>query len=254
MKNERNDLKGLIQSGLTDQAVEMVRSTANYNKSESFVFEVLNEEKSTPELVEAVLEAFLGTRENRYKEHGYWVHSLSHFTEILWERRMDGWIKKFNEVSFKGANELRDPNCSDRLVSDFGSYSKFDDDPADFALTLENLRWMDWKYAAYSKVRIEAGRFASEEAFLRWKLHRPETYTAFDYNMETDLVNLDGIRTIVQRLQELGADTSEFNGLERDLLTKQLSELEAKLPAATQNDWQREQLEKEIQKTRSALA
>lgn len=254
--SERNDqLKGLIQNGQIDRAIEMVRGTNGYHEGESFVFTVLREKKSTPELVEAVLEAFLGTRENRYKQHGYWVHSLSHFTEILWERRMDGWIKKFNEVSFKGANELRDSNCSDRLVDDFGSYAKFDDDPADFALTPENLRWKEWnpEYDGYTKARIEAGRFESEGAFLRWKLHRPETHTAFDDDAQADLVNLDGIRTIVQRLQSLGADTSEFNGLERDLLTKQLSELEAKLPAATQ-DWERERLEKGIQKTRAALA
>lgn len=202
--------------------------------------------------MEAVFEAFLGTRENRYQQHGYWVHSLSHFTNILWERRMDGWIKKFNEVSFKGDNELRDSNCSARLVYDFGSNAKFYDDPADFALTPENLRWMNWEYSAYSKVRIETGRLESEEAFLHWKLHRPETHTAFDYDAQTNLVNIEGIRSLIQNLQELGTDTSEFNGLKRKLLTQQLSELEVKLSAATQ-DWQRERLEKGIQKTRTAL-
>lgn len=252
--SERNDqLKGLIQNGQIDRAIEMVRSTVDYHEGESFVFTVLGEEKSTLELVEAVLEAFLGTRENRYDMHGNWVHSLSHFTRILWGRRMDSWIKTFNEVSFKGANELRDFGCCDRLVGDFGRYAKFDDDPADFALTMENLSWMDWKYATYSKARIEAGRFESEEAFLRWKLQRPETHIAFDYDAQTDLVNIKGIRSLVQNLQELGADTSEFNGLERNLLTMKLGELEAKLQVATE-DWQRKRLEKGIQKTRAALA
>lgn len=168
--SERNyQLRGLIQNGLTDQAIEMVRS-AKYDEGEAFVFTVMREEKSTPELVEAVLEVFLGARINRCPNHGCWVHSLSHFTDILWKRRMDKWIKKFNEVSFKGANELCDPNCSNRLVSDFEQYAKYDDDPVDFHLTPENLRWMDWEYAAYSKARIEAGRFDTEEAFLRWKL------------------------------------------------------------------------------------
>lgn len=254
--NERNkQLEVLIQTGQTDQAIEMVRSTEDYHEGESFVFTVLNEEKSTPELVEATLEAFLGTRKNCYEQHGYWVHSLSHFTERLWKRRMDGWIKKFNEVSFKGAKELCDSNCSDRLVCDFGQYAKFDDDPADFALTSENLRWMNWEDDGneYTRSRIEAGRFESEEAFLRWKLRRPETHVAFDYDVQANLIDLDGIRSIVQRLQSLGADTSEFNGLEKDLLNKHLSELEAKLSAATQ-DYQRRRLEKGIQKTRAALA
>jgi len=172
-----NQLDTLIQNGQINLAIEVVRGANNYNEGEAFVFTVLRDKKSTPEIVEAALEAFLGTRRNSYKQHGYWVHSLSHFTEILWERRMDSWIKKFNEVSFKGANELGDSNCSDRLVDDFGKYAKFDDDPADFHLIPENLLWMDWKYSPYSKARIEAGRFESEENFLRWKLHELENAT-----------------------------------------------------------------------------
>ncbi|MBI4708708.1 MAG: hypothetical protein HY764_00710 [Candidatus Portnoybacteria bacterium] len=169
--SERNDqLKGLIHDGQTDRAIEMVRSVKDYIEGENFVLTVLSEDKSTPELLEAALETFLAARENRRNKHGGWVHSLSHFTQILWERRMDGWIKKFNEVSFKGANELDDSNCSDRLVYNFACNAKFNDDPADFALTPENLRWMDWD-AGYPKARIEAGRFESEEAFLRWKIN-----------------------------------------------------------------------------------
>lgn len=251
MSKRNDELTELIQNRQINQATEMIRSAEDYNEGEEFVFTVLHEEKSTPELIEVALESFLGTRENRHPQHGYWVHSLSHFTEILWERRMDRWIKKFNEVSFRGANELRDPNCSNRLVYEFGNYAKFDDDPADFYLTPDNLRWMDWEYAAYSKIRIEAGCFESEEAFLRWKLHHPEAYTAFNCNAQTDLVNIKAVRHLIQKLQEIGADTSEFNGFEKNLLSKQLSELEAKLPAA--QDWQRELLEKEIRETRAAL-
>lgn len=252
MSERSNQLENLVKNGKTDQAIELIRSTRDCHDGENFVVTVLREEKSTPELVEAVLEAFLSTRKNCFHQHGYWVHSLSHFTKILWERRMDGWIKKFNEVAFKGANELQDPNCSGRLVYDFGNFAKFNDDPADFGLTPENLRWMDVEYITYSWARIEAGRFESEEAFLRWKLHRPEAHFAFDSEAQTNLVDLDGIRASVRRLQELGADTSEFNGLERDLLIRQLSELEKQLPTTTQ-DWEREWLEKGIQKTRAAL-
>ena len=163
-------VKNLIEAGKMAEAIEAIRGVKDYHDAEELVFLVLKDEASTPELLEATLEAFLNSRENRYRQHGYWVHSLSHFTKHLWERRMDGWIKKFNEVAFKGAKELHDPNCSDWLVGDFGGYAKFDDDPAEFHLTLSNLEWMDWKYSAYAKARIEAGRFESEEAFLRWKL------------------------------------------------------------------------------------
>lgn len=246
-------LKSLIQSGQIDRAIEMVQDVKDHRDSELFVFTVLNEENSTPELVEATLEAFLGTRKNRSPEHGYWVHSLSHLTKTLWKRRMDSWIKKLYEVALKGANELQNYNCCDRLAIDFAYYSEFDDDPADFALTPENLCRIDWKYATYAKARIEAGRFESEEAFLCWKLRQPETHIVFDCDTQTDLVNLDGIRSLIQRLQELGIDTSEFNGLEKNLLVKRLNELEKELLVTTK-DWQRERLKKAIQKTREALA
>ena len=259
MSEHKDQLKGLIQDGQTDLATEMVRSAGNYVESEAFVRVVLREEKSTPELVDATLTTFLNAKPDYARSrycgggHGGWVHSLSHFTRILWEHRMDDWIKKFNEVSFRGADELDDYSCSDRLVVDFGSCAKYNDDPVNFALTPENLHWMDWEYAAYTKARIEAGCFESEEDFLRWKLHQPETHTTFDYDAQIDLVDIDGIRSIVQQLQELGADISEFDGLERDLLTKQLSELNKELSAETR-DWKRERLEKGIQKTRAALA
>lgn len=251
--SERNDqLQGLIQDGEMVRAVEMVRSTDDYQEAELFVFTVLDNEKSTPELVRVVLEAFLDMRENWRPKHGYWVHSLSHFTEILWERRMDQWIKKFNEVSFRGANELGDPNCSDRLVHDFAEHAKFDDDPTEFALTPENLRWMDWEYAEYSLARIRAGRFESEADFLIWKLRQPKMQTEFDYDVQAELVDIEGIRSRIQELQELGADTSEFDGLEKDLLAKQLDDLKEKLSVSTE-DWQRKRLEKGIQKTLAAL-
>ncbi|MFA6301459.1 MAG: hypothetical protein WC609_03905 [Candidatus Paceibacterota bacterium] len=241
-----DQLTGLIQDGKTNQAIEMVRGTKNYHESEEFVFVVLREEKSMPDLVEAALEAFLGTRENRHEQHGYWVHSLSHFTHILWKRRMDGWIKRFNRVSFMGANELRDPNCSDRLVDDFVRYAKFDDEPADFHLTAENLRWMK-KIPA----RIKTHRFDTEKEFLLWKLRQPAPL-CWDNDAQTELVDLSEFQNNIEQLQKLGADISEFNETKMDLLAKQLSKLESELPSA--QDRKRERLEKGIQKTREALS
>lgn len=240
-------LKDLIQTGLTDQAVKMVRGAEGYLEAEEFVSVVLADEKSPSELVEATLETFLYYRTNCKPYHGYWVHSLSHFTNVLWERRMDSWIKKFNDVSFKGANKLRDPNCSDRLVWDFAAFAKWDDDPADFHLTPENLSWMNWEYSQYQKARIDAAPFQSEEAFLRWKLNEPKAYAS------DGRVDVDKMLPMIQRLKELGADTSESSEFARGLFTKQLKKLESELRTAKEW-WQRERLEEEIQKTRAALA
>jgi len=248
----KKKLESLIQEGSIDEATDLVQKASNYAEAEGLVSVVLRSEKPAPKLIEAVLQVFLERKENRYEMHGYWVHSLSHFSSQLWKLRLDSWIKKFNEVAFKGANELRDSNCSDRLVSDFSRFAKWDDDPADFHLTMENLVWMDWKYFQYAKARIEAGRFESEEAFLRWKLHRPETHIAFDGEAQTDLVNINKIRGLIKKLQELGVDVTEFSSLEKDLLVKRLNELESDLSKATQ-EWLRERIEKGIQKTRKAL-
>ncbi|MBI4598886.1 hypothetical protein HY734_01670 [Candidatus Uhrbacteria bacterium] len=154
----------------------------------------LREQNSTicyPELIEAALQKFFDFRVTdrteefkdtrhltltsakawnwcRLSPHG-WTHSLSHFTEKLWERRMVGWIKKFNQTAFFGANDLEDPSCSERLILDFAKYGKWDDDPADFHITPENIGWMDWRYQEKTRLRIEHGPFESEEAFLKWK-------------------------------------------------------------------------------------
>jgi len=258
---ERNDqLKELIKTGQTDQVIEMIQGARGYEEGENFVFAVLGEEKSTPELVEVVLETFLKTRRNRYEEHGYWVHSLSHFTKILWERRMDEWIKKFNEVAFKGAQELGNFNCCDRLVNDFGKYAtKWDDDPADFHLTPENLCRIkiSWEYFMEAKARIEAGRFKSEEDFLCWKLRQPlKTHMVHNEEVRMHLVNINEIRSIIWRLQEFGADTSEFNDLERKLLTEYLAKLEETLVHFKERKDERncKFYMGGIQKTREALA
>ena len=253
-------LKGMIQDGQTDQAIELVQGAENYHECEEFVHTVLREEKSAPELVEAVLVAFLNTRpdyagrRNYGGGHGGWVHSLSHFSDTLWKRRMDGWIKKFNEVSFMGANELHDSSCSDRHVDDFGKYAKFDDDTVDFALTTENLRWMDWgeEWLAYSKARIEAGRFESEEAFLRWKLATPEAYMHQSWDFIGVVVSPEKIRTAIQRLRELGVDTGEYQEFERQLLGQQLGELEGKRPSMD-SDWERDRLGENIKTIADAL-
>ncbi|HEY4506415.1 MAG TPA: hypothetical protein VJJ24_03140 [Candidatus Paceibacterota bacterium] len=235
-------------------ALSWINRAEDYNEAEEFVDTILSGENVPPMLIDAVLEVFMATRENHYQYHGYWVHSLSHFTRKLWTRRQDSWIKRLNEIAFRGAIELNDSNCSDRLVTDFGRYAKWTDHPADFGLVPANLTWMKWTdYNRYTRLRIEAGRFESEGAYIRWELGQPETATAFDQEAQTMLFNSAGLRTRIARLEELGADTTEFNTLERDLAVKYLAGLEAKL-AAGPRDWERPELEAAVDKTRSLLA
>jgi len=255
MSENYKKLETMIQNGKFDDAMAIIKNETDHHEGENLVSTILRTKESTPELLEAALEMFLNTKKNSYQQHGFWVHSLSHFSGPLWRHRADKWIKKFYETAFKGANELGNPSCSDRLVDDFAWYANWNDDLTDFGLTPENLRCLNDihdkhlnKKLAYAKSRIEASPFASEEAFIRWKLNRPETLTIYDFG--------NVIQSLIQQLEQLGADTGEFKNLVKEvkeLLTKKLSELEGQVSTETRDAW-KEWLEKDISKTKKALA
>lgn len=257
MSDARKQLKELIEAAKTDkakvaQAFDMVTSmlSLGYHEGEQMVFAVLGAGTDAPdELLDWALENFLKTRENCRGQHGYWVHSVSHFTGKLWALRpaMDKWIKAINRDSFKGANELRDSNCSDRLVSDFGQFAKWNDEPADFFLTPENLGWMDWKYAGYVKARLDHGKFGSELEFVRWQIGQP--------GMQKDYyghVLVENLQELFKRFTELGGDTKEFGNLLKDLLTEELARSETALKKATE-DWNKKQAQGMVDKINAAL-
>ena len=54
-------------------------------ETESMVHAVLNH--NTPQdVIDLALEVFLNSRQNHNGLHSHWVHSLSHFTEELWQK------------------------------------------------------------------------------------------------------------------------------------------------------------------------
>jgi len=250
-------LREIIQEGLIDVAIKMIRSAKNWQDVLHFVQEVLTEKKSTPELIEAALQVFINTRNTHYKEfiksdeeHTIWVHSLSHLMRYLWERRLVEWIARLNDTAFRGAITSKEFYCSNRLVTDFTHYSKWDDDPADFQITPEILDILSihTSISEYDKARVKAGRFQSEETYLRWKLQQPESYAHFDTDLQIYLIEIDELRLIINRLNELGVDNSEFRDFEKDLLTKQLDDLNAKSSANTK-DYLVDHINEWIQKT-----
>lgn len=222
-----------------------------YHEGESMVFAVLRAGADAPaELLDWALENFMKTRTNRREQHGYWVHSVSHFTKKLWELRpaMDKWIKEINRVSFKGANELGDSNCSDRLIGDFALNARWDEDPADFHLTPENLGWMNWKYAGYAKARIEHGKFASELEFVRWQILQPDVQKSYRGEIQ-----VKELQDLMMKFVELGGDIKEFDGFLKKLLTENLARLEAELPNKEEG-WQKKECQESISKARATLA
>ena len=251
MIDRREELLKLLNTKKFDQAIAMINTATDYHDAGESVSIVLYEENVPNNVINTALEVFLRKRENINPEHGYWVHSMSHFSEFLWKHRMIEWIKRFNEVAFRGANELKNDSCCDRLMYDFVKYSHWGDDPANFHISLDLMGWMDWTHYQYAKARIEAGTFNSEIDFLKWKLIT-STHLRHDNDSQTALVHVDNIHKIIQQLRGLGADVSEFDNFEQDQLTKRLTELEAELSTATE-DWQLEGLPKAITKTRTAL-
>ena len=173
MKMEVTQLKVLIAGGIVKETIELIDRAEQVNQW--YVEEVFESQNPPIELINAVLEGYLRSRQNRRPYHGGWVHNLSHFTEKLWELRLTGWIKRFNEVAFKGAIELEDENCSERLIYNFAEYSRYNDKPKDFGITPENTVWMEpSKYNAYARARIAAGAFHSQEAYETWKLQHKQ--------------------------------------------------------------------------------
>lgn len=239
------EVRQAVQEGRIAEAIAIVANPYDYSVGESFSAGVLDIPEAPIELIDAALEGFVKTRRNWYQQHGYWVHSLSHFTSHLWERRLVDWIRRLNEISFKGAIELGDSNCSDRLVGDFARYALWSDDPKDFGLTRESISWMkwsDWNRAA--KLRIEAGRFESEAAWLHWKLEHAEVFLCHDPATSVPLV--------LTRLQELGEDVVQYANLLRELLEAELRGHRENL--ASPHEWVAKEAARAIERIEAKLA
>lgn len=245
--DRKKNLEGLITDGKIAEALELIKSAEDYHESEKFVRTVLRTDQPVDELVDEALEVFLNSRENKYEKHGYWVHSLSHFVIPLWEIRKIDWLAKAYKTSFQGANELNDDNCCVSLVCFFGSLSKWDDDPKDFGLVIDDMPWMDWERFELEKSRIEKGKFNSEEECLRWKLTRKGFFYSFDYDAQEELVDVEKLRMLLGQI-----NSDEFDGLEKKLLTEQLTSLQSRLERGGE-DFEKERLEAGIKKTKEQL-
>lgn len=171
---EKSPLEKFVKNDEFEKAKEYIYQLerGDYHDAEQLIFEVLREnpEKIPQDLIDLILQIFLDTRKD--SNHGHWVHSLSHFTEILWELEQYEWIKKFNLVAFQGTIKTRDANCCGRLVTDFTMYAKWDQKMEDFHLTPENLVWFGWDRSDIDdlcEARMEAGNFEDEASYLKWK-------------------------------------------------------------------------------------
>lgn len=226
----------------------------DYNEGEHAVFALFKDGNvPTQAALDEVLEGFLATRENTPKQHGYWVHALSHFTgDYLWKHKQYEWIKRLNLVALTGAKELGNNSCCDRLAGDLRVHGDWSMNPADFHFTPDMLPLVASTYDTYTTAYIAAAPFESEKAFLLWKANRPETYEGFDYDAQMDLVPAKGVQALYTRLKELGADTSELESSLQQRITAQLAEVEAKSKTALP-EWQVPRIQTAIAKLKAAL-
>jgi hypothetical protein len=125
-----------LSSGDVARAIEVVAHPHNYRVSERLILAVLKFKKCPKEVIEAALEGFLKVK----APQGDWVHCLSHFNGILWERGMVEWIKRLNRAAFEGAIRVKDSNCCYRLVADFKKYATPSHNADDFGQSTENLQ------------------------------------------------------------------------------------------------------------------
>lgn len=124
-----------------EKVISLVRAPADYNKGEAMVYAVLADKGCPQNVLDATLEGFITTDLKYRGAHGYWVHSLSHFTGKLWVRGLKTWVTRLNGVAFAGANKLGDSNCCNRLLGDFMNCAPWDAIPEEYGYTEENLRW-----------------------------------------------------------------------------------------------------------------
>jgi len=252
--SERDFLNRAINNNDMIAIKVTIGNCTSVDDAEGIAYAILTAEKSTTEMIDAVLQNLLKAKENA-RNHGYWVHAVSHLTKYLWDKKLISWIAKFNEEAFAGAN-LGDTSCSDRLMGDFSQFAEWHEDPKKFGITSDSLRWAEKEnnneYFAYALSKVLNSPFSSEADFLAWHLRQPKTWHKFDGDSQTDLVNSAEIKSILQKLSDLGIDISEFRDLEKSLLLEKAAELKKELSAAT-SEWRIKRISKGIIKTKEAL-
>ncbi|MFZ2225890.1 MAG: hypothetical protein WA064_04750 [Candidatus Moraniibacteriota bacterium] len=235
--NRCDHLTALIKANCIEKALEIIISEKECHLASSAVCAALNCENAPTGLIEVALEKFRSTYEYNGAAHQQWTYQYSQFSDRLWKRRLTKWIREFNEVSFRGTSRFgcHRLECSDRFVHDFVRFSTWSDDPAKFHLTLENLKWLDWKTQCwcdsieYGKARIGASKFETEKDFLLWELSLPlETFRELDYQTQKKAIPVVKLYSRLCRLEELFVNTStcEFLNLRKELARIELEQIE----------------------------
>lgn len=237
-----------IEAKCYDEALKLIDHAPDLIECEMILSYCLWKHKIPHRVLDAALQAFMDVHDRPSVRHGAWVHSLCHLLWAMWPRRMTGWIKKFYEISFRGARELGEPTCCDRLIDRFTLYAKWSDDPVKFSLTSENIdslgsEVLSW-LMPHSRSRIREGPFQSDASFLRWQIMHPESFYE-RHDTEIPNVSFTRLHSRIKRLSKKGTDTQEFIEMEKQLVADQLRQL-TKLLDKSEYEWETKQIAKRI--------
>lgn len=225
---------------LLDEVLVLIRSAADYNEAEEFVHAVTQQEVLEQSLLEAALQAFYDSQPVQAKMygrggHGNWTHSLSHFVEALWALRCVDWLAKLYKLAIEGAKKDDDKNCCDRLFYAFPTHSQWDDDPVAFSLSLENFAYIFRGVKLYEtglmvKTRLEAGKFPTQEAHLRFKVvYASAFFSEMNYDTRCDMINPEKIAGLETELLGCGIAAGDVAEIVRGIYLAQVAAFETQL-------------------------
>lgn len=261
-----SDLRTLMKKGRHEEAKNVILELGNeigkifsyrerIDNGESMVMTVIHN-NPPQELIDMTTDIFMKLSGENQTTIGYWGHALSHFTNELWEMGQIDVLKKLLEFYFAKGMEFYDPRYFDRLIQGFARFAQWDHKASDFHITDDVLtlieRSEDTEISEYAKERIKKSPFASEAEFIKWQLIQPRNQESFNFEAQTGLINIEKVKELIQKLTDLGEDTSEFDNFIPELLQKKLEEL-GKIETEGEPDWIKERKEKAIEITKKAL-
>lgn len=243
-------LENALEKKERENAIQIINTICDSSEVEHVIHILIRSFSKLDDILEVALDSFLKTRKDKAIDHGYWVHSLTHFDDYLWENGMTNWIKKLYKISLSGAIKLGNFNCCEGLLSNFCRYSQWNDDPNDYNINMQITSWMQvrpWNKSILE--RIKAGRFQSASDYLRWCSNHP----CFLYSSRnSDLIALGKIRSLISEISKNGENISEFIEMEEKLLRLNLSQLNNNLENSNRK-YEHENIEKNIRMLKWAL-
>ena len=203
------EVDGSMNEELMKETHRIIQSSSNSREAKIIADAVFcaakyRDNKDAQTLLEESLQVFLDSAGKDREDLGlyFWTDSFSRIVDMLWQFRMDAWIKKFYGVAFGPTIiylKTREDGISNLILVDaFIKHATWEEDPAGFHLTPDKFRWdwLDLKKDGPTISRVMAGRFTSKAKFLEWRLSWP-----WEYYLDS-IDEVEGYMLSVEKLKE----------------------------------------------------